>query len=362
MRLPLPALVLGATLYAQTAPATIDVSPAQPWTDTGIDLRRGDAVVLTATGTLTVMAGRDKGVIEAAGKPRGFRDMIKTYQVNTAGLGALIGRIGSSDATEPFAVGARKEMQVPRGGRLFLGLNMAGNEPLEGAYHVTVEFTTRGPENAAPPADLKLPAVTQEMIDRIPRRVVDAQDNPGDNTNFVVVGSEKQVLGAFEAAGWVKVDRSNSDAVLAGVMAVLSKQAYLTLPMSILTLFGRPQDYGLAHAEPLAVVAQRHHLRLWKAPFQVEGQELWVGAATHDIGFDRDQRNNGVTHKIDPAVDDEREFVGRSLDETGLIAKQSYMTPSQPSKEARTATGATFHSDGRVLVINLVPETVARTQ
>jgi len=359
MRLALTALLLCASLQAQPAPVTIDVSPAQPWTDTKIDLRRGDAIVLTATGTLTVTAGRDKGTIEAAGKARGFRDMIKSYQVNTAGLGALIGRIGSSDATEPFAVGARKEMQVLRAGRLFLGLNMTGNEPLEGAYHVTVEFTTRGPENTAPPADLKLPAVTQEMIDRIPRRVVDAQGNPGDNTNFVVVGAEKQVLAAFEAAGWVKVDRSDSDAVLAGVMAVLNKQAYLTLPMSILTLFGRPQDYGLAHAEPLAVVAQRHHLRLWKAPFQADGQELWVGAATHDIGFDRDQRNNGVTHKIDPAVDDEREFVSRSLDETGLVAKLSYMTPSQASKEARTATGATFHSDGRVLVIHIVPETTA---
>jgi hypothetical protein len=357
MRLSLTGLLLGVSLGAQTAPATIDVSPAQVWTDTNIDLRRGDSIVVTATGTLTVTSGRDRGTIEAAGKARGFRDMIKTYPVNTAGLGTLIGRIGSSDAAEPFAVGARREMQVPRAGRLFVGLNMTGKEPLEGGYHVTVEFTTRGPENAAPPADLKLPEVTQEMIDRIPRRVVDAQGNPGDNTNFVVSGSEKQLLGAFEAAGWVKVDRSNEDAVLAGVMAVLNKQAYLTLPMSILTLFGRPQDYGLAHAEPLAVVAQRHHLRLWKAPFQADVQELWVGAATHDIGFDRDQRNNGVTHKIDPAVDDEREFVSRSLDETGLVAKLSYITPSQPSKEARTATGATFHSDGRVLVIHLVPET-----
>jgi hypothetical protein len=88
----------------------------------------------------------------------------------------------------------------------------------------------------------------------------------------------------------------------------------------------------------------------------VEGQELWVGAATHDIGFDRDQRNNGLTHKIDPNVDDEREFVGRTLDETGLVAKLSYVMPTQPSTEARTATGATFHSDGRVLVVNLVPE------
>src|ERR1700719_2190297 len=123
MRLALTAL-LCASLQAQTAPTTIDVSPAKVWTDTNVDLRRGDAIVLTATGPLTVTAGRDQGTIEAAGKSRGFRDMIKTYPVNTAGLGALIGRIGSSDATEPFAVGARKEMQVLRAGRLFLGVNM----------------------------------------------------------------------------------------------------------------------------------------------------------------------------------------------------------------------------------------------
>jgi hypothetical protein len=78
-----------------------------------------------------------------------------------------------------------------------------------------------------------------------------------------------------------------------------------------------------------------------------------VGAATHDIGFDRDQRNNGVTHKIDPDVDLERDFVSQSLDDTGLVASLTYVVPSQPSKEARTATGATFHSDGRMLVIQL---------
>jgi hypothetical protein len=152
------------------------------------------------------------------------------------------------------------------------------------------------------------------------------------------------------------VDHDRKGAVLTGLIATLEKQAYLTLPMSELMLFGRVQDYGLAHAEPISVVAQRHHLRLWKAPFQADGQELWVGAATHDIGFDRDARNNGITHKIDPNVDDEREFVARSLDETGMVAKLSYLTPSQPSKEARTATGATFHSDGRMLVVHLVPD------
>lgn len=337
---------------AQTAPQEIEVPASQPWTDTGIDVRPGDALLVTAEGALQLPGERTCG---PDGHPRGFRDLLKAYPSNDAGLGALIGRIGSSDAAQPFLVGASKEIKVRRNGRLFLGINRQ-NESLDGSFHVKVEFTARGSE-AKPAADVnvKLPAVTVAMIDRLPRRVADSEGNAGDNTNFIVIGNEKQVIEAFEAAGWVKVDRSPRDAFLTGLIATLSKQAYVQLPMSELTLFGRPQDYGLAHAEPIAVVAQRHHLRLWKAPFQVDGQELWVGAATHDIGFDKDQRNGKVTHRIDPAIDDERDFVGRSLDETGLVAKLSYLTPATPSKEARTATGASFHSDGRVLVITLVP-------
>ena len=346
-------LCLPALAQTSQQPAKeLDVAASAQWIDAGIDLRAGDSLQFTTTGSLDLGAGRSAG---PQGAQRGFRDLIKSYPVNEAGLGALIGRIGSSDAAVPFLIGAGRQMQAPRAGRLFLSVNKTAADNPDGSFHIKVEFVSRGPEASATPANYKLAEVTTAMIDRIPRRVTDAQGNAGDNTNFVVVGSEEKVLQTFEAAGWVKVDREKKDAVLHTILSTFTKQAYVELPMSELTLFGRVQDYGLAHAVPIQVVAQRHHLRLWKAPFQVEGQELWVGAATHDVGFDRDNRNNGVTHKIDPNVDDERDFVSRSLEETGLVAKISFVTPTQPSKEARTATGATFRSDGRVMVVHLIP-------
>lgn len=344
-------LLASALAYAQTK--DVKVTPPD-WLDTGINLRAGDVLVITATGTVTLPQDRTAG---PAGLARGFKDLLKVYPVNDAGLGALIGRIGSSDAAVPFLVGEAKRLEVPRAGRLFLWMNKSSGDTISGSFQASIEFKSRGPEKPLAIDISKLPKVTQEMIDRIPRRVTDAAGDPGDNTNFVVPSSEKNVLAAFQSAGWVQVDKTKKEAFLTGLLQTLSKQAYLELPMSELMLFGRPQDYGLAHAEPLEVVAQRHHLRLWKAPFTVDGEELWVGAATHDVGFDSDARNNGITHKIDPNIDDEREFVGRSLDETGRVAKLSYIMPSHPSKEARTATGATFHSDGRMLVIQLVPET-----
>lgn len=347
----LSAFVLAGLAAGATS---IEVPGNGGWVDTEVDLRAGDQISFTATGTLNLATGRSVG---PEGQPRGFRDVLKSYLSNDAGLGALIGRVSSDDTAIPFLIGTNKQYRALRAGRLYLGVNKSGNDAPSGTFTVQIDFASRGTEPSAAPVNLKLPVVTQTMIDRIPRRVSDEQGDPGDNTNFVVVGNEDKVLELFEAGGWVKVDRDRKGAVLSGLIATLNKQAYLTLPMSELTLFGRVQDYGLAHAEPIQVVAQRHHLRLWKAPFKVEGQELWVGAATHDIGFDRDQRNNGITHKIDPNVDDEREFVGRTLDETGLVAKLSYIMPGQPSTEARTATGATFHSDGRVLVIQSIPQT-----
>ena len=160
----------------------------------------------------------------------------------------------------------------------------------------------------------------------------------------------------FTEAGWVKVDADVKDTILSGILASMSKESYLTMPMSPLYLFDRHQDYGWAHAEPIAVVASRNHLRIWKAPFTVKGQVLWVGAATHDIGFEKDQRNNGITHKIDPDIDLERDYVEKTLSSTGLVAEKMHFLPPNPMTSARTATGGSFHSNGQVLVLKLAPE------
>ena len=189
------------------------------------------------------------------------------------------------------------------------------------------------------------------MLDQIPRRIADKDGNAGDMVNFLLIGSEEQVKATFQAAGWVQVDRDTKEAVLQALVASLSKQAYLTMPMSQLYLYGRPQDFGFAHAEPIQVVTTRHHLRVWKSTLTVDGQPVWVGAATHDMGLERDQRNGKLTHHIDPNIDDERDFVSRSLIGTGYVTQHTQLTPSNPIKDEKTATGGSFHSNGEVLVL-----------
>jgi hypothetical protein len=106
-------------------------------------------------------------------------------------------------------------------------------------------------------------------------------------------------------------------------------------------------------AEPIAMVASRHHFRIWKAPFTWNGEPVWVGAGTHDIGFAKDKRNGSVTHKIDPLVDGERDNIGGSLQKANQVKSLTYYLPSDPVLGAKNATGDGYQSDGRLLVIVL---------
>ena len=325
----------------------LDLKASDGWVDTGVDFSAGDTIKITATGQLQFNNAKQPNGPE--GLPRGFSDLVRVFQFNDAGRGALIGRVGTSEAARPFLIGASVTRQAPVAGHLFVAVNLSSMDSASGSYHVTIERTAAAD---AAKTDVSVPAFPQKLIDSIPRRVNDADNNPGDRVNFILIGSQEQVQAALKAAGWVVVDKSKQDAVLNGLLASLNKESYITMPMSELMLFGRTQDFGYAQADPLKVVASRHHFRIWKAPFDLEGQTVWAGAGTHDIGFDRDNRTkNGITHKIDPNTDGERDYIGESLSQTGLIVKTDYITATDPVTKAKTATGSEFTSDGRTLLV-----------
>ncbi len=332
----------------------MDLQPTSGWMDTSIDLKAGDSIRISATGQLQYSNARQANGPE--GLPRGFADLVRDMPLNDAGRGAVIGRIGSGDADRPFLVGALYNGQARIAGRLFVAINQTSFDQATGSYHVTIGRTAAVATTTATTA-ITVPAFPQSLIDAIPRRVNDPNGAPGDRVNFILIGSLDQVQAALKAAGWVVVDRTDKDAIMRGLFASFSKEAYVTLPMSELRLFGRAQDFGYAQADPLRVVASRHHFRLWKAPFDLEGQPVWAGAGTHDIGFDRDQRNNGITHKIDPNTDGERDFIRDNLTQTGMVVKTGYITPSDPVLKAQTATGSEFTSDGRTLLVYLAAAT-----
>jgi hypothetical protein len=343
------AFTLAGCLCLAQSSRQIQVSAASVWTDSGIDVKPGDTLRFTASGTLQYDNAKPCG---PEGLARGWADLIRQLPVNEYGRGTLVGRIGDSLAARAFFIGTQATHQVVVAGRLYLGINQGANDRADGSYKVTLDRTA-APVSKTPVQPAHVTPFPQKLLDSIPTRVVDDLGNAGDRVNFILIGSEDRVQTAFREAGWVTVDRSDKDAMLRGLFASLSKEAYVTLPMSTLTLFGRPQDFAYAQGDPVSVVATRHHFRIWKAPSTLDGKIIWAGAGTHDIGFDRDQRNGHITHKIDPDTDLEREYIVSSLQQTGMVVKADYMTATNPVKEAKTAHGESFHSDGRTAIIYL---------
>lgn len=328
-----------------------EVGQKEVWTITDLEVQPGERLVFAAGGDARCAGTASR--FGPAGIPRGFRDLLRILPIAQGGRGALVGRIGDPDVAPPFVIGTSFETVSPVGGVLSLGINRAESDACSASFSVHVDVYPPKDGVAAIIARRvdTLPGADAELFAKLPRRISDREGNPGDMVNFLILGSEAGMKRVFATAGWVTVDQDVRGALISGAIASLSKEAYLTLPMSQLYLFDRPQDFGWAHAEPIKVAASRHHLRLWRAPFQVAGSVLWVGAATHDIGFDRDQRNNGITHKIDPNIDFERDFVEKTLTGTGLVSAFAYVLPTDPLLDATTATGGSFHSDGRVLVL-----------
>jgi len=345
-----------STATAVQTSYTVQVDASKGWADTKVDVRGGEKLKLSAEGTVTYTQKKKNKSFGPSGITRSYADLIHQYAVPNGAHGELIGRLGTGDMGEAFEVGDGVTYTAPIAARLYLGINQSVKDAADatGSFQVKIEVLEQGSATGiGGPAESTISGITADLLESLPRRVSDPQHNPGDMVNVLLIGNEEDVVKVFTTGGWVKVDKSVESTVMAGLLDTMEKKDYLTMPMSVLYLFDRPQDYGFAHAEPVRVVMSRNHLRVWKSPYQVSGRPLWCIAATHDIGFERDQRNNGVTHKIDPAIDGEREYVNETLSATGLVVARGHVTPKDALTTAKTATGGEFHSDGRILVLSL---------
>jgi LssY C-terminus len=189
-----------------------------------------------------------------------------------------------------------------------------------------------------------------EMIQLLPPRVLNGEGREGDMLNLIFLAREDDLQDAFAHAGWLKADHSKMKIIW---RLLWQRKHYMKLPMDRLYVFGRAQDYSYVLPDPESIVARRHHLRIWKTDRTVDGVPLWVGAATHDVSIQLVKHKFRLFHRIDPNVDEERDFIAGSLAETQQIAREQYMRCVDPVFSAQTATGQTYHSDSRMLFLQL---------
>jgi len=177
----------------------------------------------------------------------------------------------------------------------------------------------------------------------------------GDPLNLVVVGKDADAIFPFIARGWRLDEPLDIHSMLRSVRAFLFGADYLTAPLSPLYLFGRTQDVSLQKARHK--ISLRNHLRLWQAPFTIDGQHVWVGQISRDIGIKLTTQSWYLTtHRISPEVDQDRYYLLQDLVMTNEVSQFGFVRgvgASDAVNPRRNLTGDPYVTDGLRLVVFL---------
>lgn len=184
-----------------------------------------------------------------------------------------------------------------------------------------------------------------------------------DPVNIILMGSKDELQEAFKKIGWYKADRVTIRSSFKMILAFIFNKPYNKAPFSRLFLFGRKQDIGFQQTIDNSP-RKRHHTRFWATnsektidPLDVKywtkkqkidrsKAMVWVGAGSEDIGFSFTKLTYQLSHKVDPDVDKERNYILKLLKTGNCIGKVKYY-------KAGTFKVGKYVSDGKIAVAKL---------
>lgn len=172
-----------------------------------------------------------------------------------------------------------------------------------------------------------------------------------DPTNIVFLGSQKELDGAFHAAGWTGSQSLSMATGLRTMRAVAESRGYADAPMRTLLLGGAEPD--ISRQKALNTFTKRHHLRIWKQPEDWRGRTVWASAATRDVSAGFSLRPFGFTHQIQNEVDLERKKVVGDLMLTGCVDSVAYVSRPESMRFSENEHRKAIKTDSRVAVVAL---------
>lgn len=187
-------------------------------------------------------------------------------------------------------------------------------------------------------------------LPRAPRHTTTARGNQGDAVNIAFVGTEEELHRTLAAAGWYAADPVTMRTSLRIAADVVLQKPYPHAPVSDLYLWGRTQD--AAFEQPVGdSPKQRHHVRFWRSDeVDRQGEPLWLGAATYDERVEISRTTGGITHRIGPDIDRERNKLVGDTARAGLLDGYYWVDRFHRDREGRNGGGDPYHTDGRLAV------------
>jgi membrane-associated phospholipid phosphatase len=233
---------------------------------------------------------------------------------------------------------------------------IAGNSALVMALGATAVLASQAqiipikPPLAAHSLDIQV--LRASLPPDLPRWSEDLIGGRMEPISLVFVGSEDDILRAFTRAGWSRADLPTPVRVLQEGIAALRNRPDPTGPATPAFFMDRPQNFTFEKPDVGSPsIRRRHHTRMWQTLHCLvpNCRRVWVATASFDVGIELSEGLYILTHRIDPALDNERTFIAAELIEVG--ATHEGIVTVTPPMHGKNAAGDPFWTDGRAVVL-----------
>lgn len=167
--------------------------------------------------------------------------------------------------------------------------------------------------------------------------------------SFIILSeNNQQLINLFQNAGWQLADKVTAANLYKAARAALYKKPYITAPMTPDFWNSKVHDFGFEKSTSVNNIRQRHHARFWKSKFITEDNKyIYLGTASFDTGI-----KWGITHKISPDLDKEREFLFDDLQQTSML-KSSKKIQLVEANIGSNFSGDLFFTDGKCYILTI---------
>lgn len=170
--------------------------------------------------------------------------------------------------------------------------------------------------------------------------------NPQEPLTFIFLAKNDNVIvQSFEKSSWFLADRVNISSVAKIIKTAAINSQYLNAPMTPSFWNTAVNNFGFEKPTDTNTVRERHHIRIWKTNLKQDNYSVYVGTASLDEGI-----KWFITHKINPDIDTERNFVKESLQSAGAIADAQEVQFVSPVLGTNFSNDP-FFTDGRLYII-----------
>lgn len=168
--------------------------------------------------------------------------------------------------------------------------------------------------------------------------------------SFIIIAkNDTELINLFKHANWQPADKITILSTYKMAKAVLFKESYSQAPITPDFWNSEVNSFGFQKETSENILTERHHVRFWKTDYITSDEKnIYVGTASFDNGIKLGI--TVITHKIDPDIDTEREFLFEDLKSTDLLSeihKEQFVNRSL----GKNFNGDLFFTDGQVYIL-----------